>query len=46
MTDPLDDVGSTTRRSDLAPAAAPSSPADDGATVTRASLRAVPAGCR
>ena len=36
----LDDVGSTTRRSDLAPAAAPSSPADDGATVTRASLRA------
>ena len=39
MTDPLDDVGSTTRRSDLAPAAAPASPADDGATVTRASLR-------
>src|SRR6478735_10680297 len=38
MTDPLDDVGSTTRRSDLAPAAASSS-ADDGATVTRAALR-------
>jgi len=40
MTDSHDDVGSTTRRSDLAPAAGgPSSPADDGATVTRASLR-------
>ena len=39
MTEPLDDVGSTTRRSDLAPGPAPSS-ADDGATVTRSSLRA------
>ena len=44
MTDPLDDAGSTTRRSDLAPVAAGSS-TDDGATVTRASLRdRMPAG--
>jgi uncharacterized protein (DUF58 family) len=41
MSDPLDE-GSTTRRSDLAPAVVPptpGSPGDDGATVTRASLR-------
>ncbi len=39
MTGPLDDVESTTRRSDLTPGPVASA-ADDGATVTRSSLRA------
>ena len=37
MTEPLDDAGSTARRSDLTGGGAPG---DDGATVTRSSLRA------
>ncbi len=41
MTEPTDDAGSTTRRSDLARGVPPAPPAgEDGATVTRSSLRA------